>query len=248
MEDQSMNITSRLLGLNPLVDKEELLPALVPEASQLVFENPYAFCVATCLDHGSKADLIWTIPYWLQQMVGHFDPYRFYQLSEVDLLGLINRLPRKPRFYTSAPRTIFELTRIVVEDFDGDAARIWRGRQAMAVRRTFLQIYGVGPGIANIAVLLLEKAYNVQFSDLDHSRMDIKPDVHTMRVLYRLGVSAAVNEDEAIRAARHLNPSYPGEIDSSLWWLGRHYCSASNPACNLCPMQDLCRKIDVPGG
>lgn len=37
-----------------------------------------------------------------------------------------------------------------------------------------------------MAVLLIERAFDIRFPDVDRSAMDIKPDVHTMRVLYRL--------------------------------------------------------------
>jgi len=53
--------------------------------------------------------------------------------------------------------------------------------------------------------------------------MDIKPDVHTMRVLYRLGVSSSLNTDSAISAARLISPSYPGAIDGPLWSVGRNW-------------------------
>jgi hypothetical protein len=77
----------------------------------------------------------------------------------------------------------------------------WTKKSAMQVKKTFLSVYGVGNGIANLAVLLIEEAYGIKFSDLDHSRMDIKSDVHTMRILYRLGISAAMDEIEAVLAA-----------------------------------------------
>jgi len=110
----------------------------------------------------------------------------------------------------------------------------------------FLSVHGVGTGISNMILLLIEKTYHIRFSDLDHQRMDIKPDVHTRRVLYRLGVSAASDrDDEAINAARQLNPSFPGEIDGALWLLGRQWCRNTNPNCNQCPMQDVCAKVDI---
>jgi len=110
------------------------------------------------------------------------------------------------------------------------------------VNQTFQSIYGVGEGIANGAVLLIEAAYPIRFSDLDRPRMDIKPDVHTMRVLYRLGVSEVESEKEAIEASRSINPSYPGEIDGALWEIGKEWCHATNPYCVQCPMTSVCIK------
>ena len=65
-----------------------------------------------------------------------------------------------------------------------------------------------------MAVLLIEKAFLVQFSD--HWNMDIKPDLHTKRVLYRLGASHAETEDAALEASRRMNPEFPGVVDRGI--------------------------------
>ena len=114
-------------------------------------------------------------------------------------------------------------------------------------KKTFLIVYGVGNGISNMAVRLIESMYDFRFADLDYSRMDIKPDVHTTRVLYRLGVSTTIREDWAIFAARFINPSYPGEIDGPLWLLGRKLCQATNPDCGRFPINAVCLKLKGKG-
>ena len=114
-------------------------------------------------------------------------------------------------------------------------------------KKTFLIVYGVGNGISNMAVRLIESMYDFRFADLDYSRMDIKPDVHTTRVLYRLGVSTTIREDGAIFAARFINPSYPGEIDGPLWLLGRKLCQATNPDCGRFPINAVCLKLKGKG-
>ena len=184
-------IRDLLLSYSVGMDPQVLFPTLEPEASKLVIDDPYAFAIAVSLDRGTKADLIWTIPYYIKTDLGHLDPSKIYQMSISDLESLFQRLPKKPRYVNAAPRTLQELTILVVEEFDQDAAQIWEGKTAGQVKRTFQSIYGVGEGIANMSVLLIEAAYPIRFNDLERTRMDINPDVHTMRVLYRLGVSGA---------------------------------------------------------
>ncbi|MHB9034986.1 MAG: hypothetical protein ACYC6L_18300 [Anaerolineae bacterium] len=245
MVSSEQAITALLLDIKRQANVEELFPALYPEASELLHSNPYAFISSACLDRGTKTEIIWTIPYWLQQETGHYDARQFYRLTLPELTELFVRLPRKPHYINAAPRTFSELTRIVVEECDADASRIWVGRRASEVRRLLLSIFGVGPGIANMTVLLIERGFGVCFSDLDRRRMDIKPDVHTMRVLYRLGVAAVIREDEAIMAARDLNPAFPGDIDEPLWLVGRKWCSVSSPNCPACPLQDACAMVGL---
>lgn len=233
-------ITKALLEYGKQIPTEELFPTMVPEARGFVTSDSYAFAIAGCLDRGTKADIIWTIPYDMKQYLGHLSPQRIYQMSLDELADLFQKLPRRPRYVNDAPRTILELTQIVVEECDGNAEEIWLGKRASEVRRTFHSIHGVGSGIANMCVLLIEVAFGIQFDDLDRIRMDIKPDIHTKRVLYRLGVIDKENNDLAVEATRLLNPDYPGELDAPLWSIGRKWCFASNPDCQKCPLDTHC--------
>jgi endonuclease III len=223
-------------------DTAALFPTVIPEAATFVVHNPYAFAIATCLDRGTKAEIIWTIPYDIYQELGQLEPQRIYQMSLEELVHLFARLPHHPRFINDAPRTLKELTRIVVEECGGDASNIWNGKRASEVKRTFQSIHGVGSGIANMAVLLIEAVFPIRFDDLDRKNMDIKPDVHTIRVLYRLGVSYAMTEQAAVDAARQLNPLYPGAVDGPLWLIGRTWCFASDPQCATCCLEKVCAK------
>jgi hypothetical protein len=92
-----------------------------------------------------------------------------------------------------------------------------------------------------MTVLLLEKTRGVQFDDFDHSHMDIKPDVNTTRVLYRLGFINEEKPAKAIEAARRIHPEYPGALDAPLWDIGRKWCKALLPSCGDCPMKDVCQ-------
>ncbi len=235
-------IRQRLFDFAASIANEELFPTVVPEAAPLVVNDPYAFAIATCLDRGKKAEIIWTIPYYIKCELGHLDPRRIYNMSLDALAQMFARLPQRPRYTNDAPRTLADLTRIVVEECNGDASLMWKGKRAAEVNRTLTSIHGVGPGIANMGVLLIEKAFGVRFGDMDRPRMDIKPDVHTMRVLYRLGVSEAETTESATAAARRLNPPFPGEVDNPLWVIGRRYCSHLKPNCPACPMPQVCAK------
>jgi endonuclease III len=142
-----------------------------------------------------------------------------------------------------APRTFSDISRIVADQFAGYAENIWKNHRAMEVKKVLLSIHGVGSGIANMTLILLESTYG--FSFIDHNRMDIKPDVHTMRVLYRLGVSAALSVEEATFAAQWLNPSFPGLIDGPLWSIGRNWCHPTNPECASCTLNTCCEKVGL---
>jgi endonuclease III len=157
-------------------------------------------------------------------------------MTEAELLAVVSRLPRRPRYIRDAPRTILEVARLV--ESLGGAERLWEGRSADDVKRQLKAIHGVGEGIASMVVVLLEKYRGVRFPDL--ARMNVKADVHVQRVLYRLGAARGRSAAEATGAAAALNPEYPGDLDQALWTIGQQWCHESGPDCMNCPMADLC--------
>jgi endonuclease III len=243
--EMKMELTKELLSFGLTISNEVLFPTKEPEAYDLIKNSPYAFLFALSLDRGTKAEIIWTIPYWMKNILGHLDPVKIDKLSIDELRMEFDKLPYKPRFLNAAPRTIKELTGIVVHSFNGDSTLIWESKSAKEVIKTFRRIYGIGPGIANLAILLIEKAYDCYFSDFDHKNMNIKPDVHTILVLYRLGVSKEKNERSSLKAAMELNPNFPGDLDKPLWVIGKNWCHANSPKCSDCPVEDLCLKKDL---
>lgn len=233
----------KLLQLGETIDAQELVPVLEEGAAKLIKDCPFAFALAGVLDRGTKAEIIWTIPYYLKKQLGTLDPQFFANASLEDLRKIMNRLPAKPRYLNDAPTTVRALSRMIVDEFDGQAENLWKNRTSRAVKATFERIYGVGPGIASMILLLLERWFGVHFNDIDHRNMDVKPDTHIVRVFHRLGFISEPDSDSAVKAARRLNPEYPGALDSPTWMIGRKWCTAFAPHCKDCPMNKVCYKI-----
>ena len=231
-----------LLGFATRIQPKELFPVLQEGAASVIEENPFAFALAAVLDRGTKSEIIWTIPYYLTKKIGDLTPTFFIGKSLKDLEMIFRSLPLRPRYITDAPRTVKELSQIVIREYDGDVTRIWKDRTATYVKTTFQRIYGVGPGIASMIVLLLEKCFKIHFTDLDHRAMDVKPDVHVVRVFQRLGFISAPDAAEALKAARKLNPEYPGELDGPVWIIGKKWCTPFVPQCSACPLDAVCPK------
>lgn len=241
--DVISKVVPALLEYGKTIDPAELIPASDQEAARLVATDPYAFLVAACLDRGTRTEIIWGIPFELKKLLGHLDPRIIAKVDLSELSGIFYKLPFKPRFINAAPRTIKELTTIVINECDGDASLIWRNRTATQTKRILKGIYGVGEGIASMTLLLIESVFGARFKDREE--LDIKPDVHTMRVLFRLGLSETTSPEAAIAAARKAHPECPGELDAALWSIGRKWCFADNPNCFSCPVKNYCEKIAI---
>jgi endonuclease-3 len=232
----------KLLEFNDTIRPQELFEVKESGAAELLESDPFAFALAGVLDRGQKAEIIWTIPFAIKQKLGLLNPEYFLKRSNEDLEQLFRSLPYKPRYITDAPITVKGLSKIVVERYDGDTAKIWQNRTAAYVNSVFQQIHGVGPGIASMMVLLLERHFKLHFNDLDHQKMDVKPDIHVQRVFYRMGLIDNMKEQDALLAARRLNPEYPGALDAPLWRIGKQWCKPFSPICNQCFVNSVCKK------
>jgi len=229
-----------LLDFGRIIQPRELFPVNEEGAATIIEENPFAFALAAVLDRGTKSEIIWTIPYDLKARIGELTPQLFVSMPQGELKELFRSLPNKPRYITDAPRTVKELAQIVMTEYNGDTEKIWRDQTAGHVKSVFRRIFGVGPGIASMIVLLLEKCYKINFLDLDHKNMDVKPDVHVVRVFRRLGFTNTSDPNEALLKARILNPEYPGALDGPLWIIGKKWCDQYNPKCATCVLSAVC--------
>ena len=57
-----------------------------------------------------------------------------------------------------------------------------------------------------------------------------------------LGIIDGDSATEAIRAARRLNPEFPGELDWPAWWIDQRWCRPTAPDCAQCPLTGDCAK------
>ena len=91
-----------------------------------------------------------------------------------------------------------------------------------------------------MATNILARQFKIPFSD--YYSIDVSPDVHVKRVMYRNGlVNKNASNEEILYKARELYPEFPGIIDYSLWEVGRNWCKPTNPECDNCILKASCR-------
>lgn len=232
-----------LLGLGEQINRTNFFPTLADGATEFSLSDPFAFVLACCLDRGARTERIWTIPFDLSQRLGHLDPSRIAAMTLHELAIAVASLPRKPRYVQAAPATIHSLADLVVRACQGDAKGLWADRSAKQLKRSLRRVRGVGPHLANMTVLLVERAFGVRF--VDKAEVDLKADVHTMRVTYRLGLADVEDADSAVAAARLLHPAAPGDLDAPMWMIGRRWCAPSSPNCHACIARPHCARVGL---
>ncbi|MDE0102106.1 MAG: endonuclease III domain-containing protein [Bryobacterales bacterium] len=218
-EDRRHNAIRDILldKVKPKISNREFFSAQTFDATTLALEDPFAFLIASCLGRQTESERIWTIPYDLKQRLGALDVAAISQIPERKLDQIARELPNKPRFVNTAAKTILDLSRMIRDKSGGRAENMWQDRSPKQFERDLRSIRGVGPHIASMTSNLVIRLYGDVFSRDDLKMVDIKADIHTRRVLYRLGIAAENSDTAALEAARRLNPPYSRGLDAPLW-------------------------------
>src|SRR3954468_7270526 len=96
------------------------------DADALLNTNPLALLLSMLLDQQVPMEWAFTGPYTLQQrMGGTLDADVIASMDEEEFLALCKGPPAIHRFPGSMGKRVQAVCRAVVDDYDGDASRIW---------------------------------------------------------------------------------------------------------------------------
>lgn len=135
-----------------------------PEASELLNRSPLALLIAMLLDQQVTLEKAFSGPLDLVRRLGH-EPTAA-ELAEFDpdrLAAIFSERPALHRYPRAMAARVQDLASLVVEQYDGDAARVWdtAGSGAELLRRVGA-LPGFGAQKAQIFVALLGKQLGVQ--------------------------------------------------------------------------------------
>src|SRR5438876_11600828 len=97
-----------------------------PEANELLTRSPLALLVAMLLDQQVPLERAFSAPLDLVRRLGH-EP-TVAELADFDPDGLANIFSERPalhRYPRAMAARVQELARIIIEEYDGDPARLW---------------------------------------------------------------------------------------------------------------------------
>lgn len=210
------------------------------ETARLIRRDPFAFLVAVAFDRGMRWQRAWRIPVEIKR-AACLDPALLASMSETELVELIDGLAVRPRYGAKqGAKTLSDASRLVSERFGGDAGAIWKDKSPAEAEKTLQEIHGIGTGIASMAIRILRDDFDC-FRGQER-QIDVKPDVHLIRVFRRVGLIDGDSPNEVIQAARRLNPDFPGALDWPAWRIGQLWCHATAPDCAGCPLDRDCEK------
>jgi uncharacterized HhH-GPD family protein len=134
------------------------------EANALLQRSSLALLIAMLLDQQFPLERAFSAPYDLVQRLG-------YEPDAADLAGadaealaaVFSERPALHRYPKAMAARVQELCRMIVEDYDGDAGRIWGGATTgKELLARVAELPGFGPQKARIFVALLGKQLGVQ--------------------------------------------------------------------------------------
>jgi uncharacterized HhH-GPD family protein len=135
-----------------------------PDADQLLSDDPLALLIGMVLDQQVPLERAFTAPLDLQARLGHpFDAEELAGMDPDQLVAVFSTRPALHRFPAANAKRVQELCRLVVADYDGEAAAIWNTAPTGAeLFRRVRALPGFGEQKARIFVGLLGKQLGVQ--------------------------------------------------------------------------------------
>ena len=142
------------------------------EANALIAAEPFALLVGFALDQQITVQQAFLGPLRIKQRVGTLDPTT---LAGMDLEPVFKEKPAVHRFPGSMARRVQDLAAFVVEEYDGDAARIWtESRDGAELRRRLAALPGFGDMKVRALSGVLAKRFGVP------AAQEIAPSHHTL--------------------------------------------------------------------
>ncbi|MER7415669.1 HhH-GPD-type base excision DNA repair protein [Micromonospora peucetia] len=134
-----------------------------PEANRLLERSPLALLLGMVLDQQVPMEKAFSSPYVLAQRLGRdLDARELADHDPEALVGLFARPPALHRFPKAMAARVQEVCRVLVDRYDGEAARLWSdatdGRELL---RRIGDLPGFGRQKAQIFVALLGKRFGV---------------------------------------------------------------------------------------
>ncbi len=135
-----------------------------PDANELLSRSPLALLIAMLLDQQVPLEKAFTSPRDLVRRLGH-EPTAA-ELADYDpdaLAAVFSERPALHRYPKAMAGRTQALAQLIVERYDGDAARVWTGAatgQELLAR--IGELPGFGPAKAQIFAALLGKQFGVR--------------------------------------------------------------------------------------
>ena len=134
-----------------------------PAANALLEKDPLALLIGLVLDQQVKMEKAFAGPYVLQQRLGHLDVRQIASMDPDKLLKAFRERPALHRFPGSMAARVQALCAVIVKDYGGDAAAVWRdAKDGDDLAKRIKKLPGFGDMKVKILVSILAKKFGVK--------------------------------------------------------------------------------------
>jgi uncharacterized HhH-GPD family protein len=133
------------------------------EADRLIAKEPFALLMGFALDQQVPVPTAFSGPLKLKQRLGTLEPAKIAATDPAKLEEAFREKPAIHRFPGNMARRVQEIAAIVVEEYGGDAARIWTGASEGAdLHRRLAELPGFGEMTIKSLSAVLAKRFGVE--------------------------------------------------------------------------------------
>ena len=130
------------------------------EANRLIASDPLALLIGFALDQQVTVPTAFAGPQKLKERVGGLDAAKIAAMDPVELEAVFRQRPAIHRFPGSMARRVQELCAVIVDEYGGDAERVWtEATDAADLRRRI----GALPGFGAMKISGLGSVLALQF-------------------------------------------------------------------------------------
>ncbi len=129
-------------------------------ANRLVGRDANALLIGIVLDQQISSAKAFAGPYELKRRLGHLNPRKIAAMPEDEFLAAMSQKPAIHRFPNSMGKRVQQACQVLVDDYKGNAANIWKDQpDAKAVMKRLGGVPGIGPAKQRLTLLLLGRYY-----------------------------------------------------------------------------------------
>lgn len=134
-----------------------------PDADKLLHDDPMALLLGMLFDQQVPMEWAFASPAKLKARLGHLDATKIAAMDPDAFVAVCCEKPAIHRFPGSMGKRAQELCQVIAEDYDGDAANLWKdARSGTELLDRLLALPGFGSEKARIFLAVLAKRLGVR--------------------------------------------------------------------------------------
>ena len=136
------------------------------EADELLAADPFALLVGFVLDQQVTVPAAFSGPLKLKQRLGGLDAATIAQTDPQRLEEIFRERPAIHRFPGNMSRRVQELAAVVAEEYEGDAARVWRDAAGTEdLKRRIEALPGFGEMKVKALASVLSRRFGIELAE-----------------------------------------------------------------------------------